>query len=35
MITFSPDFFNEEYRDGYLVSEMRKRAWDFVGNCTT
>lgn len=27
MITFSPDFFNEEYRDGYLVSEMMKRSW--------
>lgn len=27
MIDFNPDFFKEEYRDGYLVSEMMKRTW--------
>lgn len=27
MLSFSKDYFNEEYREGYLVSEIMKRSW--------
>ncbi len=27
MLSFSEDYFREEYRDGFLVSEMMKRSW--------